>query len=475
MKNSKDAKNIKNAKYADKLPVKNQFYTLKIDDLSKYGGGVGKLNGFTVFVENVLPQETVYVKILSVSKSYAYAKLETILEPSPYRIVSECPYSQKCGGCSLQHLEYTEELKQKQKIVCDAFERIGGFKDINAYIRDIAGMKNPGHSRNKAQFPVCKNFKTDTIEIGFYAHSSHRIIDIAGCLNAHQINDEIIAVCRDFITQNNIEPYDEKSHSGLVRHIFTRIGFSTGEIMVCIIINGKTVPYAEKLVKELTKIDGMTSITLNINTEKTNVIIGEKIITLWGRNYIYDYIDDIKFKISPLSFYQVNPAQMKVLYKLALDMANPAGDNQICIDAYCGIGTISLYFAKYMKKVYGIEIVADAVSDAKENAELNGITNAEFILGRSEDEIPRLIQEEKITPNLLILDPPRKGCAVKLLDAISQEKIEKIIYISCDPATLARDVKYLCASGYKIEQIQPVEMFPRTMHVECIVLLSCDM
>ena len=461
-------------KKISKKPEKNKYYTIKIEDLSKYGGGVGKIDGFTVFVENTLPQETVRIKILSVYKNYAYGQLMAILTSSPHRIKPECRYAKKCGGCSLQHLEYTAELKQKQKIVRDAFERIGGFKDINNYIHDIIGMETPERSRNKAQFPVCKNFKTDTVEIGFYAQGSHNIIDMEGCPIAHQVNDRIISICRDFITQNNIEPYNEKSHSGLIRHIFTRVGFSTGEIMVCIVINGEILPHAEKLIDELKKIKGMTSITLNVNTEKTNVITGKKIIPLWGGDYIYDYIDDIKFKISPLSFYQVNPTQMKILYKRALDMANITDGNrsQICIDAYCGIGTISLYFAKYAKKIYGIEVISDAVSDAKDNAELNGIDNAEFILGKSEEEIPRLIQEDKIVPDFIILDPPRKGCDAKLLDAISQGKIEKIIYISCDPATLSRDAKHLCANGYKIEQIQPVDMFPRTMHVESVVLLK---
>ena len=458
-------------------PEKNKFYTMQIDDLSKYGGGVGRIDGFTVFVENTLPQETVYIKILSVSKSYAYGKLVTIISPSPDRITPQCQYAARCGGCALQHFAYDAELRQKQKLVRDAFERIGGFRDIDSCMEDIIGMEADclEHSRNKAQFPVCRNFNADngnTVEIGFYAQSSHRVIDISNCPISNRANEEILSVCREFITQNKIEPYNEITHSGLVRHIFTRVGFSTGEIMVCIVINGKTLPYSERLIDKLKKINGMTSIVLNINTERTNVILGKKIISLWGRDYIYDYIDDIKFKISPLSFFQVNPTQMKVLYKRALDMANPA-DNQICIDAYCGIGSISLYFAKHMKKIYGIEIIPDAVSDARENAELNGIVNAEFILGKSEEKISELIHEDNIVPNLIVVDPPRKGCDVKLLDAVLEKKIEKIIYISCDPATLARDVKHLCANGfYKIEKIQAVDMFPRTMHVETVVLLS---
>jgi len=455
---------------------KNKNYIIKIDDLNKDGGGIGKINGFTVFVEDALPQDLAEIKAIKICKNHAYGKLIKVIKASPYRIRPECQYSKKCGGCTLQHLEYKAELRQKQKIVRDAFERIGGFKDIMAYMHDIIGMEKPEHSRNKAQFPVCKNSKTDTVEIGFYARGSHKVIDISSCPISHQANDKIIDICRNFMIQYDIEPYNESLHSGLVRHIFTRVGFSTGEIMVCLVINGETLPYAEKLISELKKIDGMTSIALNVNTEKTNVILGEKIIPLWGREYIYDYIDDIKFKISPLSFYQVNPAQMKLLYKCALDMANvidnPQRNNAVCIDAYCGIGSISLYFAKYVKKVYGIEIVPDAISDARENAELNDIDNAEFIIGKSEEEIPRLIQENNIIPNVLILDPPRKGCDAELLDAIAQVKIKKVLYISCDPATLARDVKRLCGKGYKIEQVQPVEMFPRTMHVECIVLMS---
>ena len=452
---------------------KNEYHTIKIDDLSKDGGGVGRINNFTVFVNDALPSETVDIKIIKVHKSYAYALLLNIAEWSPHRIEPECKYSKKCGGCNLQHLSYTAELNQKQKTVCDTLERIGGFKNIKSCMQNIIGMETPARSRNKAQFPVCKNFKAGKVEIGFYAQGSHIVTDITECKIAHQANDKIIAVCRNFLAKYNIELYNENSHEGLVRHIFTRIGFSTGEIMVCLVINGENLPYVQELTEELKKIKGMASIVLNVNTEKTNIILGKKIIPVWGRNYIYDYIDNIKFKISPLSFYQVNPVQMKVLYKRALEMAAPALDS-ICIDAYCGTGTISLYFAKHIKKVYGIEIVAEAVSDARENAKLNNIKNAEFILGKSEHEIPKLIRENKIIPDIIIFDPPRKGCDIRLLESVSQAKIKKIIYISCDPATLARDAKYLCANGYKIEQIQPVDMFPRTMHIECIALFKIN-
>ena len=311
----------------------------------------------------------------------------------------------------------------------------------------------------------------DSVDIGFFAKRSHDIINLESCNISREINDKIISIFRRFINQNikKFPPYDEINHTGLIRHIFTRVGFHTGEIMVCIVINGDNLPDCKELINELSKINGMTSIMLNINKNKTNVILGEKNKNLWGKDYITDCIGDKKFIISVNSFYQINPVQTKKLYEKALEFADINIEN-ICIDAYCGIGTISILFAPYVKKIYGVEIVPQAVNDAIENAKLNNIKNSEFITGKSEEIIPELINGG-VNIDLLIVDPPRKGCALKLIDGIIKSKIKRLIYISCDPATLSRDLKFLCENAYELKKVQPVDMFPHTMHVETVVLL----
>ena len=461
---------------------KNEIYKTNIIDLSNDGQGIGKIDNFTLFIEDTIPGDFVEIKIIKTNKTYGYGKLIKIITLSPDRIASKCEVSDKCGGCSLLCMDYNAQLKHKRKIVINCLERIGGFKNIDKITEKIIGMDNPYNYRNKAQFPVKQNSlqkcvgsvdkSVDSVDIGFYSKRSHDIVKLNTCHISHKINDEIIAVFKKYINKNikDLPPYNEINHTGLIRHIFTRVGFFSGEIMVCIIINGDTLPKCEKLINELSQIKGVTSIILNINKNKTNVILGDINKTLWGRDYIIDYINNKKFKISVKSFYQINPVQTEKLYNKVIEFAEFDKDT-ICIDAYCGIGTISVIIAPYIKKVYGIEIVSQAVNDAIENAELNNIKNAEFITGKSEDIIPELIKNgENI--DLLIVDPPRKGCDIKLIESVINSKIKKLIYISCDPATLARDLKLLCENAYELKKVQPVDMFPHTMHIETMVLLE---
>ena len=451
-----------------KLPVeKNQTYTMSITDIGTNGEGIGRIDGYTVFVEGALPEEVIKVLIVKTKKHFGYGKLLEILEPSPHRVTPACPVAAKCGGCQLQHLSYEGQLAFKTKKVKDHLERIGGFSGIS--VGYAKGMEEPWRYRNKAQFPV--GGKTGEPEIGFYAKRSHRIIDTPVCMLQNKINDQIVKIIRAFLTEYEIPLYDETIHRGLVRHILTRIGRRTGEIMVCLVINGRKLPHCDVLVERLREIEGMTSIVLNVNTAQTNVILGTEVHVLWGKETIRDYIGDVQFEISPLSFYQVNPLQTQVLYQTALDFAKLEG-NETVLDLYCGIGTISLFFAQKAKHVFGVEIVPEAIADAKRNAALNGMNNADFAVGAAEDVIPRLYEEKGITADVVVVDPPRKGCDSVLLDTIAAISPKKVVYVSCDSATLARDLAYLCPKGYTIEKVQVVDMFPHTVHVETVCLLS---
>lgn len=451
-----------------KLPVeKNQTYTMSITDIGTNGEGIGRIDGYTVFVEGALPEEVIKVLIVKTKKHFGYGKLLEILEPSPHRVTPACPVAAKCGGCQLQHLSYEGQLAFKTKKVKDHLERIGGFSGIS--VGYAKGMEEPWRYRNKAQFPV--GGKTGEPEIGFYAKRSHRIIDTPVCMLQNEVNDRIVKIIRAFLAEYEIPLYDETIHRGLVRHILTRIGRRTGEIMVCLVVNGRKLPHCDVLVERLREIEGMTSIVLNVNTDQTNVILGTEVHVLWGKETIRDYIGDVQFEISPLSFYQVNPLQTQVLYQTALDFAELEG-NETVLDLYCGIGTISLFFAQKAKHVFGVEIVPEAIADAKRNAALNGMDNADFAVGAAEDVIPRLYEEKGITADVVVVDPPRKGCDSVLLDTIAAISPKKVIYVSCDSATLARDLAYLCPKGYTIEKVQVVDMFPHTVHVETVCLLS---
>lgn len=447
---------------------KNEECIITIEDIGSEGEGIGKLDGYTLFVKNALVGDKVRVRAMKLKKNFGYARLIEIIEPSSDRVKPACDIADKCGGCSLMHLNYDKQLEYKQNKVINCLNRIGGF-NLEYEIEPIMGMEDPYYYRNKAQYPVGCN-REGNILMGFYAAGTHAIMDSDHCYIQAKENDNIIPVVRDFLKKYKISVYDEENHKGLIRHVLTRVGFQTGEIMVCVIINGKSLPYAEKLVEELVKIPGMTSISLNVNQEKNNVILGDKVLPLWGKPYITDYIGDIKYQISPLSFYQVNPKQTTKLYEKALEYAGLEGHETVW-DLYCGIGTISLFLAGKAKQVYGVEIVPQAIEDAKENTKINHITNAEFFVGAAEEVLPSKYKEDGVYAEVIVVDPPRKGCAQSLLDTIVTMAPQKVVYVSCDPATLARDLRYLCDRGYELKKVQAVDQFAHTVHVETVTCL----
>ena len=449
---------------------KDDVIEVKIEDMGVDGEGIGKADGITLFIKDAVIGDVVQAKIMKMKKSYGYARLLEVLTPSPYRVEPKCPVSRPCGGCQLQALSYDKQLEFKENKVRNNLKRIGGFTDIP--MEPIAGMKEPYHYRNKAQFPIGRD-KDGKLTAGFYAARTHSLIPVDECYLGAKINEPILGKILQIMEQEHIEPYDEKTHTGLVRHILIRFGFTTKEIMVCFILNGKKLPKQEKFIAALTEIPGMTSISVNRNEKDTNVIMGEKTITIWGSDYITDYIGDIKYQISPQSFYQVNPAQTKVLYEKALEYAGLTSTETVW-DLYCGIGTISLFLAQKAKKVFGVEIVPQAIADAKKNAALNDITNVDFFVGKAEEVYPSYVSEhkEEAKAEVIVVDPPRKGCEESLLSTIVSMAPERIVYVSCDSATLARDLKYLCGHGYELKRVQAVDQFCQTGHVETVVLLS---
>lgn len=445
---------------------KNENYIVDIIGMSHEGSGIAKIDGFAIFINGAILGEKIEVKIVKVNKNYAFGKLINIIKSSENRIEPLCDNSKRCGGCNLQHMSYQEQLNFKTQKVKDTIERIG---KINTVIHNTIGMDKPLRYRNKAQYPV--GMINNNIVLGFYAERSHEIIDTKKCIIQNEKSEEISNIVKEFISENKISVYDEVKNTGLIRHVITKVGFTTDEIMVVIVTNGKDLPQKDKLINLLTtKVSNIKSIIQNINKENTNVILGEKCITLYGSDTITDYIGEYKFKISALSFYQVNPIQTKVLYDKALEYAN-LSQNEVVFDAYCGIGTISLFLSKKAKKVYGIEIVEQAIIDAKENAKINNIENVEFLVGESETIIPKLYKDG-ITADVVVVDPPRKGCDKKLLDTIIEMKPKKVVYVSCDVGTLARDLSILEQGGYKVIEVQPVDMFPYTHHVECVALIE---
>ncbi len=447
--------------------MKNEDYILEITNQNHEGMGVGKIDGFIVFVEGAIKGEKVKVKIVKVLKNYSYGKLLEVYEPSPHRINPLCPLADRCGGCQLQHMSYESQLKLKTQIVKDALERIGGLKDIK--INDCIGMDESFYYRNKVQFPVAIN--ADDLQIGFYAKRSHKIINTDKCFIQERASEGIIKLIRGFIKDFKISVYDEGTGRGLIRHIMLRKGFRTGEVMVCIIINGDDMPHSGELIQLLKdNVEGLKTVVLNKNKKRTNVILGSDNKILYGDGFIYDYVGSFKFKISPLSFFQINPIQTEILYNKALEYANLTGVETV-IDAYCGIGTISLFLSQKAMTVYGVEIVREAILDAKENARINGVDNVEFLLGESESVIPQLYKKG-IKADVVVVDPPRKGCDEKLLETIAAMAPRRIVYVSCNPATLARDLKYLTAQGYEVMEVQPVDQFPYTGHVEAAILMT---
>ena len=452
---------------------KNETVTVSIEDIGVNGEGIGKVDGYTLFVKNGIIGDTVEAVITKAKKNYGYAKVLKILEPSSKRVEAVCNVARQCGGCQLQELSYEAQLEFKEKKVRGNLERIGGFSKelLNQVMQPICGMENEFRYRNKAQFPIGTD-KNGNIVAGFYAGRTHHIVSNTDCVLGVEINGYILNTIVGFMNEYGISAYDEETQKGLVRHVLIRYGFTTKEIMVCLVINGMGIPNNEILVERLCRIEGMTSISYSINRENTNVIMGKDIHVLWGQEFITDYIGDVKYQISPLSFYQVNPVQTEKLYGLALEYADLKGE-EVVWDLYCGIGTISLFLAKSAKKVYGVEIVPQAIEDAKNNATINGIENAEFFVGKAEEILSKYYAENKnIYADVIVVDPPRKGCEETLLETMVQMKPRRIVYVSCDSATLARDLKYLCENGYDIKEVTPVDQFPMTVHVESVVLLS---
>ena len=447
---------------------KNDMVTVKIEDMSHDGSGIGKADGYTLFIKDAVIGDEVEAKIMKTKKNYGFARLMNVLVPSPDRTEPKCPKARACGGCQLQFLSYEKQLEFKKNKVEGNLRRIGGFRDFS--IEKVMGMENPWRYRNKAQFPFGKD-KDGNIVTGFYAGRTHAIIPNRNCYLGVEENEEILNLIIEYMEENHVEPYHEETGKGLVRHALIRYGFTTKEIMVCLIINGDSLPKKDRLIERLVKIPGMTSITANVNKKRSNVILGEKILPLWGQGYITDYIGNVKYQISPLSFYQVNPVQTVKLYETALAYAGLTG-NETVWDLYCGIGTISLFLAQKAKQVYGVEIVPAAIEDAEKNAELNGIENAEFYVGKAEEVLPREYKEKGIYADVIVVDPPRKGCDEELLSTMLAMRPERIVYVSCDSSTLARDLKILCSEEYRLERVAVCDMFPASVHVETVVLLS---
>lgn len=458
----------------EKKLQKNDELNIEIDDLGTEGEGIAHLNGYALFIKDALPGDYIKAKVIKTKKSYGYARMLKILTPSPDRVEPKCPVARTCGGCQIQHLSYEKQLVFKQNKIKNCLTRIGKFPEsqIDAIMEPVIGMDEPYYYRNKAQFPIGKD-KDGNLVAGFYANRTHSIIHMPGCMIQAKINEQILNIILDFMKKYNVEPYDEVAHKGLVRHLLTRVGYVTGELMVCLVLNGTTLPHADKLVFKLAKIEGMKSISINVNKEKTNVILGNKVKTLWGEDYIVDYIGDVKYQISPLSFYQVNPVQTKKLYETALSFTGLTG-NEVVWDLYCGIGTISLFLAQQAKMVYGVEIVPEAIDDANQNKKINGISNVEFFTGAAEEILPAKYKESNgaMTADVIVVDPPRKGCDQALLDTILNMVPKKVVYVSCDPATLARDLKILCEGGYELKKVRGCDMFGHSGHVETVCLIS---
>jgi 23S rRNA (uracil1939-C5)-methyltransferase len=444
-----------------------QIIECTIHGFGHSGTGVGRYKGFAVFIGGALPGEHVKIRITKVKKTFAEGELLEVLTAHPERVEPICPHFESCGGCQLQHISYTEELKLKYQQVVDQLERIGLLTDVT--IHPVKGMDHPWSYRNKVQIPFAT--VKGKIVAGFYQLGTHQVVDMDTCFIQSELHTELTRKVKEIVELLHISIYDETTHKGILRHVLIRQGVHTEELMVVLVTNGEKLPSAPELVKELREtFPIITSIQQNINTARTNVILGKKNHLLWGMPVIYDSIGDIRFAISPHSFFQVNPIQTEVLYEQAKAYANLTGRETV-IDAYCGIGSISLYLADRAKKVYGMEIVPSAIEDAKQNATLNKIKNAQFELGKAEEILPKW-QKEGLFADVIVVDPPRKGCEESFLEAASQMQPERIVYVSCNPATFARDAKYLSEHGYHLQEVQPVDMFPQTSHIEVVGLFT---
>ena len=471
---------------------KNDIITLKIEDMGIDGEGIGKIDSMTFFVKDAVIGDEIEARITKLKKNYGYARVEQILKSSEFRTEPKCELHRRCGGCQIQAMDYAKQLEFKENKVKNNLIRLGGFHAdfVDSVTEPIVGMENPYRYRNKAQFPIGKD-KDGNIIAGFYASRTHSIIPVKDCMLGVAENREILDAILSYMRECHIEPYDETTGRGLVRHALIRYGFTTKEVMVCLVINGRKLPAQNVLVEKLQVISGMTSISININQKNTNVILGEQTETIWGQSYITDYIHlrdcmnfertgkAISYHISPQSFYQVNPEQTEKLYSLALEYAGLTGKETVW-DLYCGIGTISLFLAGKAKKVCGVEIIPQAIDDARENAKRNHIENAEFFVGKAEEVLPEFYEkatteassDEMLHPDVIVVDPPRKGCDDACLNTMLRMQPGRIVYVSCDSATLARDLKILCDGGYEIRKVRGVDQFGMTVHVETVCLLS---
>ena len=464
---------------------KNDLIELAIEDIAADGAGIGRYNGMIFFVKDTVVGDLVLAKITKQKKTYGYARLMEIKEASPFRVEPCCLYARSCGGCQIQELEYQKQLDFKQDKIKNDLIRIGGFEEefLEKVMEPIVGMEEPFAYRNKAQFPIGRNAAGEIIA-GFYAGRTHNIIANTDCALGVPENKIVLETVLSYMKECGVSAYDEKTKSGLVRHVLIRYGFDSKEIMVCVVINGKRLPAESVLIERLCEIAGIKSISVNINRKDTNVILGECTRTIWGEAFITDalYLRDTEdfsrlgektaYQISPQSFYQVNPLQTEKLYSLALEYAGLTG-KEIVWDLYCGIGTISLFLARRAKWVYGVEVVPEAIADARENAKLNGIGNVTFLTGKAEE----VLQEEEAgeimrRANVIVVDPPRKGCDQQCLETMLRVQPERIVYVSCDPATLARDLRVLCDGGYEVKKVRGVDQFGHTVHVEVACCLQ---
>ncbi len=456
---------------------KNDVVNIKIIDMDEKGQGIGKVEGFTLFVKDTVIGDVAEVKVMKTKKTYGFAKLMKIITPSPDRIEPACPYARACGGCQLQEMSYDAELRFKENKVKNNLIRLGGFpEEFTESIKEpIVGMNPCFRYRNKAQYPVGVDKEGNPI-VGFYAGHTHDIIANTDCLLGREVNQKILRIILDFLKKEKIKPYNETTNAGLFRHVLIREGFKSGEIMVCIVINGKSFPKEKELCEKLvSEVPEIASICLNVNEEKTNVIMGNTTKVLWGKETVSDTLGEVKFNISARSFYQVNPVQAEKLYSKALEYANLSGKESVW-DLYCGIGTISLFLARNAGKVYGVEIIPEAIEDAKENALANGIANAEFFVGKAEEVLSEFYSgkndSDMLHPDVIVVDPPRKGCDEKCLETMLLMEPDRIVYVSCDSATLARDLKILCAEKYELKAWQVYDQFCKTVHCETVALLS---
>ncbi|HIX51825.1 MAG TPA: 23S rRNA (uracil(1939)-C(5))-methyltransferase RlmD [Candidatus Lachnoclostridium stercoripullorum] len=449
---------------------KNDLFTVTIEDMSEDGAGIGKTDGYTWFVKDGLIGDVVEAGVTKMKKNYGFARLVRIITPSPFRIAPRCPVARQCGGCQLQAMSYEEQLRFKERKIRSNLSRLGGIPEDQIPMEPIMGMEDPWRYRNKAQFPFGRD-KDGEIVTGFYAGRTHSIIPQEDCLLGIEENKDILEIIKNFMKEYKIEPYDEAEHRGLVRHALIRKGFATGQLMVCLVINGKKLPRAEVLTERLLAVPGMTSISYSVNEERTNVILGREVTHLHGPGYITDRIGEVSYRISPLSFYQVNPVQTRKLYETALEFAGLEGGETVW-DLYCGIGTISLFLAQKAKKVCGVEIVPQAIQDARENARLNGMENVEFFVGKAEEVLPEQYERNHMRADVIVVDPPRKGCDERCLETIVKMQPRRLVYVSCDSATLGRDVKYLREHGFELTRARGCDMFAWSVHVEVVIQMT---